>query len=185
LTDVPKLLAESKNILIEGSQGFMLSNYYGTYPYCTSKDVSASTICAEVGIGPTRVDTVVMVIKAYTTRVGNGPFAGEVSEEDAKKVNMQEYGTVTGRPRRTNPNLIWDELRFAAQVNGANCIALTKLDVKFPSCAGIKEYGEMPQDAKDFVKEIETKTGVPVGLIGTGPSADEIMDRRKELGIKI
>lgn len=184
LTDCHEIIANSKSVLIEGSQGFMLSNLYGTYPFCTSKDVSASAICAEVGVGPTRVDTVVMVIKAYTTRVGNGPFEGEVSEEDAKKVNMQEYGTVTARPRRTNPNLIWDEIKLATTVNGANCIALTKLDIKFPECAKTKEYEGLPQDAKDFIKEVEDKTGVKVGLIGTGPSAEDIIDRRDVLGIK-
>lgn len=184
LCDCHEIVNSSKKVLVEGSQGFMLSNLYGTYPFCTSKDVSASSICAEVGIGPTRVDTVVMVIKAYTTRVGNGPFEGEVNEAEAKKLGMQEYGTVTGRPRRTNPNLIWNEIRYAAQVNGANCIALTKLDVKFPKCARMKEFDSLPQEANDFVKEIEKKAGVKVGLIGTGPSMEDIIDRREGLGIK-
>jgi adenylosuccinate synthase len=125
-----------------------------------------------------------MVIKAYTTRVGNGPFEGEVNEAEAKKLGMQEYGTVTGRPRRTNPNLIWKEIKYAVQVNGANCIALTKLDVKFPKCAGMRKFDSLPQEAKDFVGEIEKKSGVKVGLVGTGPSMEEIIDRRAELGIK-
>jgi len=184
LCDCHEIVNGSKNVLVEGSQGFMISNLYGTYPFCTSKDVSASTVCAEVGLGPTRVDTVVMVIKAYTTRVGNGPFAGEVSEEQAKRTNTQEYGTVTGRPRRTNPNLIWDEIKMAAKVNGANCIALTKIDVKFSECANKREYNQLSERAIEFVKEIEKKTGVPVGLIGTGPDAQDTIDRRAELGIK-
>jgi len=156
---------------------------YGTYPYCTSKDVSAPSICAEIGIGPLKVKSVIMVVKAYTTRVGNGPFAGEVSVEEAEKVGMQEYGTVTGRPRRTNPSLIWEELKLSAQVNSASCIALTKLDVKFPSCAGKRKFDELPEDAKAFVKEVEERVGVPVGLIGTGADAKDIIDRREEIGI--
>jgi adenylosuccinate synthase len=184
LCDCHELVNCAKNVLIEGSQGFMLSNLYGTYPFCTSKDVSASAICSEVGIGPTRVDTVVMVIKAYTTRVGNGPFEGEVSEADAKKTGMQEYGTVTGRPRRTNPNLVWNEIKYAARVNGSNCLALTKLDVKFPKAAGVKEFEKLPKEARDFVLLVEKNSGVKVGLIGTGADAVDIIDRRDELGIK-
>ncbi|VVB56886.1 Adenylosuccinate synthetase [uncultured archaeon] len=178
LCDSVEIIHSAKNALVEGSQGFMLSNLYGTYPYCTAKDVSASAICSEVGLGPLDVKSVIMVIKAYTTRVGHGPFPGEVSVAEAEKLGMQEYGTVTGRPRRTNPGLIWDELKTAARVNSADCIALTKLDVKYPACAGAKEYAKLPADAKKFVEEIEKKLGVKVGLIGTGPAAGDIIDRR-------
>jgi adenylosuccinate synthase len=178
LCDAPQIVNSAKNLLVEGSQGFMLSNLYGTYPFCTSKDVSAPTICAEVGIGPLKVKNVIMVIKAYTTRVGEGPFAGEVSKEEAEKVGMQEYGTVTGRPRRTALGLNWDELKLAAQINSASFIALTKLDVKFPSAAKKRKFEELPSDAKAFVSEIEKNVGVKVGLIGTGADAQDIIDRR-------
>ncbi|MFH1306656.1 MAG: adenylosuccinate synthetase [Candidatus Micrarchaeota archaeon] len=180
LCDGVEIVNNAKNLLVEGSQGFMLSNIYGTYPYCTSKDISASTICAEIGLGPLKVDNVIMVIKAYTTRVGEGPFKGEVSVEEAEKVNMQEYGTVTGRPRRTNPNLIWEELKLAAKVNSANYIALTKLDIKFPEAAGMRDYKELPEEAKKFVEEVEKKLGVKVGLVGTGPETEDVIDRRGE-----
>ncbi len=180
LGDVPALVNSAKNVLVEGSQGFMLSNLYGTYPYVTSKDVSASTICAEVGIGPRSVDDVIMVIKAYTTRVGAGPMPGELSVADAEKLGMQEYGTVTGRPRRTNPDLIWPEIKAAAQINSANYIALTKLDVKFPACAKQRDYDGLALDAKRFVEEVEREVGVKVGLIGTGPDAEDIIDRREQ-----
>ncbi len=179
LGDVSALVNDAKKVLVEGSQGFMLSNLFGGYPYVTGKDVSASAICSEVGLGPRKVDEVVMVIKAYTTRVGSGPLPGEVPVEEAKRLGMQEYGTVTGRPRRTNPNLIWDELRTAAQVNSASTIALTKLDVKFPACAKKRKYEELPEEAKRFVAQIEEKVGVPVKLIGTGPDAQDIIDRRQ------
>lgn len=180
-----EMIDSAKNILIEGSQGFMLSNLYGTYPFCTSKDVSAGSVALEVGVGPLKVKTIVMVIKAYTTRVGNGPLKGEVSVEEAEKTGMQEYGTVTGRPRRTNPNLIWDELKLAAKVNSTNCIAVTKLDIKFPSAKGKRKFDELDSEAKTFVKKIEDELGAPVGLIGTGPKAEEIIDRRVELNIPI
>lgn len=179
--DVAEEVNKAKNVLLEGSQGFMLSVLYGTYPFVTSKDVSASSIAADVGLGPTSIDDVIMVIKAYTTRVGNGPFPGEISVEEAVKLNMQEYGTVTGRPRRTSPELHWEDLRFAVLVNGATQIAVTKLDVRFPGNNGVKKYEELTADARRFVDQIEAKLEIPVTLIGTGPDARDIIDRRAEL----
>lgn len=179
LTDVPKEINAAKDVLIEGTQAFMLSNLYGGYPYVTSKDVSASTIAADVGIGPTRIDDVIMVIKSYTTRVGSGPLKNELSVEDAKARGMQEYGTVTGRPRRTSPDLHFDDLKFAAMVNGATQIAITKIDVRFPGNKGVKEYSKLTNEAKSFVQDVEAKMGIPVTLIGSGPDALDIIDRRK------
>ncbi|MCX8163280.1 MAG: adenylosuccinate synthetase [Candidatus Micrarchaeota archaeon] len=184
LTDCWKIVNSTSNLLVEGSQGFMLSNLHGTYPYCTAKDVSASAICSEIGLGPKKVDNVIMVIKSYTTRVGSGPLEGEISPEQAKKLGMDEYGTVTGRQRRVNPNLIWQELKKAVIVNSATFLALTKLDVKYPQAKGLRDFQKLPKKAQDFVFEIEKKLNVPVALIGTGPDAQDIIDRRKELGIK-
>ncbi|MEM4137429.1 MAG: adenylosuccinate synthetase [Candidatus Anstonellaceae archaeon] len=184
LADCWKIVNSTKNLLVEGSQGFMLSNFHGTYPYCTAKDVSACAICSEIGLGPKKVDNVIMVIKSYTTRVGQGPLQGEISPQKAKELGMDEYGTVTGRQRRVNPNLIWEELQKASIVNSATCIALTKLDIKYPQAKGIVEFEKLPPEAKEFVFEIEKKLEVPVGLIGTGPDAMDIIDRREEVGIK-
>ncbi|MFH0818168.1 MAG: adenylosuccinate synthetase, partial [Candidatus Micrarchaeota archaeon] len=178
LTDVPKEVNKSKNVLVEGSQGFMLSLLYGTYPFVTSKDTSASTIAADVGLGPTKIDDVILVLKAYTTRVGNGPFVDEVPHERAVELGYAEYGTVTGRPRRVSEKLHWDELRFACEINSATMLAVTKLDVKFPSCKGVKEYSKLSKEPKKFIEEIEKKIGVPVKFIGTGADAEEIIDRR-------
>ncbi len=178
MTDVVEEVNKAKNVLVEGSQGFMLSLLYGTYPFVTSKDVSASTIAADVGIGPTKIDDVIMVIKSYTTRVGEGPFGGEIKEEEAKSKDMQEYGTVTGRPRRTSPDLHYDELRLAANVNGATQIAITKIDIRFPGNAGVKKYDELTNEAKAFIEKVEKELDVPVTLIGTGPDAEEIIDKR-------
>ncbi len=178
LTDVVKEVNSAKNVLVEGSQGFMLSVLYGTYPFVTSKDVSASTIAADVGLGPTRIDDVIMVIKSYTTRVGAGPFKNEMDTESAKDKNMQEYGTVTGRARRSSPDLHFDDLKLAAQVNGATQIAITKIDVRFPGNKGVKKYEDLTAEAKAFIENVEKELDVPVTLIGTGPDALEIIDRR-------
>lgn len=178
LTDVVKEVNEAKNVLVEGTQGFMLSLLYGTYPFVTSKDTSASTMAADVGLGPTSIDEVVMVIKAYTTRVGNGPFPDEIPVDEAVKLGYQEYGTVTGRPRRTSKELHYDDLRLAATINGATQIAITKIDVRFPGNAGVKTFEKLTQPAKDFIKKVEQELKVPVTLIGTGPDAMDIIDLR-------
>ncbi len=179
LTDVAKEVNAESDVLIEGTQAFMLSNLYGTYPFVTSKDVSASTIAADVGLGPTRIDEVVMVVKAYTTRVGSGPLRGEISVEEAKSKGMQEYGTVSGRPRRTSLDLHFDDLKNAAMINGASQIAITKIDVRFPGNQGVKDYRKLTKEAQGFVEAAEKGIGVPVTLIGTGPDAEDIIDRRE------
>jgi adenylosuccinate synthase len=181
VVDVADAVHKAKDVFVEGSQGFMLSCLYGTYPFVTSKDVSASTIAADVGLGPTSIDQVIMVIKAYTTRVGNGPFPSEIEVEESVKLNFQEYGTVTGRPRRTSPELHWEDLNFAAQVNSATQIAVTKVDVRYPGNEGKTKYGELTAEARMFLDQIEAKLGIPVTLIGTGPDAKHIIDRREEL----
>ena len=180
ITDVVKEVNEAKNVIVEGTQGFMLSNYYGTYPFVTSKDVSASSVAADVGLGPTQIDEVVMVIKSYTTRVGSGPLKNELSIEEATKKSMQEYGTVTGRARRSSPELHYDDLRLAARINGATQIAITKIDVKFPGNDRIKEYSKLTSDAKKFIEEVEKELKLPVTLIGTGPDVEDTIDRRRK-----
>jgi adenylosuccinate synthase len=179
ICDVEKEVNASRNVIIEGTQGFMLSLLYGTYPFVTSKDTSASTAAADVGLGPKSIDEVVMVIKAYTTRVGNGPFPGEISVEEATRLGFQEYGTVTGRPRRTSKELHFEDLRMAARINSATQIAITKLDVRFPGNAGVREFSKLTKEAQEFVLNAEREIGVPVTLIGTGADALDIVDRRK------
>jgi adenylosuccinate synthase len=181
LADVPaianKALDDGKNLLIEGTQGTFISLYYGQYPYVTSKDVCAAAACSDVGVGPTRVTDVVMVLKSYVTRVGGGELDGEISHEEAKKRGWDEYGTVTGRQRRAAP-FDYNLARRAKMINGATMIGLTKLDVLFPDCKGVKEYAELGADAKKFVRKIEDEVKTPVSLIGTGPGVDELIDRR-------
>ncbi|OGD61470.1 adenylosuccinate synthetase [Candidatus Bathyarchaeota archaeon RBG_13_52_12] len=181
LADVPaianKALDDGRDLLIEGTQGTFISLYYGQYPYVTSKDVCAAAACSDVGVGPTRVTDVAMVLKSYVTRVGGGELDGEISQEEAKIRGWDEYGTVTGRQRRAAP-FDYNLARRAKMINGATMIALTKLDVLYPDCRGAKEYAELGVDAKKFVKKIENEVKVPVSLIGTGPSVDELIDMR-------
>lgn len=181
LTDVPQEVNEAlndrKNVLIEGTQGTYLSLYHGTYPYCTSKDVTASAACSDVGIGPTRVNDVVLVFKTYTTRVGGGPLPNELSQEEAEKRGWAEVATVTGRIRRAAP-FNYDLAKRAVMLNGATQAAVTKIDIVYPECKGVQSYEELSQQAKTFIKKIEKEIKVPVTLVGTGPGTWEIVDRR-------
>ena len=183
LTDVPldvnTAIDEGEFVLIEGTQGFALSLYYGTYPYVTSKDTSASQMAADVGVGPTKIEDVVVVFKTFPTRVGAGPFPTEMSQEEAESLGIIEYGTVTGRRRRIG---YWDgELaKYSAMVNGATQIALTGIDKLDRECYGITEWNKLSRKAREFVEKVEDDTGVPVTLISTGPSLEQIIDLRDE-----
>jgi adenylosuccinate synthase len=181
LRDVPILINDAldrgENVLLEGTQGTYLSLYHGGYPYVTSNDVCASAICSDVGVGPKRVDEVIMVCKAYVTRVGEGPLEGEISFEEAKKRGWDEYGTVTGRQRRASP-FNHKLAKRAAIINSATQIAITKIDIIFPSTKSMQHYDNLPKEAKLFVSEVEKKVGLPVTLIGTGPGVEEVIDRR-------
>ena len=175
--EVQKALAENKKIIVEGTQGTFLSLYHGTYPYVTSKDTTASAACADVGVGPTQVDDVVVIFKAYVTRVGEGPLEGQLERDEVARRGWTEFGTVTGRERRAAP-FDFKLAKRAVQINGATQIALTKLDVLFPSAKGAKRLEQLDKEAKEFVLKIERETGVPVTLIGTGPGEEDIIDRR-------
>ena len=181
LIDVPlevnSALDRNENVLIEGTQGTHLSLWHGTYPFVTTKDVTASGICADVGVGPKKVDDVIVVFKAYLTRVGTGPMPGELSEEETSQLGWEEFGTVTGRLRRA-AEFDFELAKRAVMLSSANQISITKLDVRFPNCAGITSYNELEEDAKSFIKNIEEELGVRVTLIGTGPSINDVIDLR-------
>ena len=170
-------LDRKESVIVEGTQGTYLSLFHGGYPYVTSKDVTASGICSDVGIGPKRVDEVLVVFKAYVTRVGGGPLNKEIDEEEAKKRGWLEFGSVTGRQRRASP-FDMELAKRAIRLNSASQLAVTKLDVLFPHCAGMRDYGRLPHDAKKFIEEIEGETGLRVTMIGTGPEIYDIVDRR-------
>jgi adenylosuccinate synthase len=179
VAEINEGLDNGKNVLLEGTQGFMLSLFLGGgYPYVTSRDTSASAIASEAGVGPTRVDDVLIVYKSFITRVGGGPLPGEISKEEAQKRGWFETAAGTGRDRRSAP-FDFDLARRTAKINGATQAAVTKLDSLYPSTKGKRTFNALPNEAKQFIKEIEAKTGIPVTLIGTGPEALDIVDRRK------
>jgi len=181
ITDVPQeinsALSANENVLVEGTQGTFLSLWHGTYPFVTSKDVTASGICADVGLGPTKVDEVIVVFKSYVTRVGTGPLENELSLEEAEKKGWSEFGTVTGRQRRA-ATFDFNLARRAIMLNSATQIAITKLDILFPDCAGKISFDELSKDAKAFIKNIEDELNTPVTIIGTGPDINDVIDRR-------
>lgn len=183
LCDVPfeinKVLNEGKYVLVEGTQGFGISLFYGTYPYVTSKDTTASQIAADVGIGPTKVDDVIIVFKSFPTRVGAGPFETEISEKKSFYLNIEEYGTVTGRKRRIG---MWDSkmASYAAMINGATIAALSGLDRMDAACKGIRKYEELSKEVKNFVEKVEKDLHIPVALLSTGPEISEMVDLRAE-----
>jgi adenylosuccinate synthase len=177
--EVHSCLKSGGRVLLEGTQGTYLSLYHGTYPYVTSRDVSASGVCSEVGVGPMDVDEVVVVFKAYVTRVGGGPLEGELPEEEATKRGWMEIATVTGRKRRAAP-FNFDLAERAIRINSGTQIALTKLDAVFPECRSASDFDKLPMDAKKFVEGIEGRLGLPVAIIGTGPGTLDVVDRRRK-----
>lgn len=182
LCDVPleinEALDRGNGVLVEGTQGFGISLFYGTYPFVTSKDTTASQMAADVGIGPTRVDDVVVVFKSFPTRVGEGPFETQMTEEKAEELHIEEYGTVTHRRRRIGR---WDGkmAAYSAMINGATMVALSGVDRLDQSCRGVTEYAELSKEVKDFAAQVEQDTRVPVKLISTGPELSEIVDLRE------
>ena len=127
---VYKAIQQRKNVLFEGAQGTLLDLDHGTYPYVTSSNPVAGGACIGTGIGPTVIDRVIGVAKAYTTRVGEGPFPTELTCEVGEHLGDRgaEFGTTTGRRRRCG----WFDAvigRYAVRINGLDCLAITKLDV--------------------------------------------------------
>jgi len=177
-TEANRAIDAGKKVLLEGTQGLMLSLFHGTYPYVTGRDTSASAICSEAGVGPTKVDNVLVVFKAFVTRVGTGPLPGELTKEEALKHGWFETAAGTGRDRRSAP-FNFELAKKAVMVNGVTQAALTKLDILFPQCKGARTYDKLSTEAKQFINEIEKQTGISVVLIGTGPEALDIIDRRK------
>jgi adenylosuccinate synthase len=224
VSDTVNLLHDAREageaILLEGAQATFLDVDHGTYPFVTSSNPTSGGAAVGTGLGPRHIDRVVGIAKAYTTRVGMGPFPSELTDAlgEALVDIGREYGTVTGRRRRTG----WLDtvmLRHATRLNSLTEIALTKLDVldtfdevkvcvaykingevvkNYPdtverlaqvepvyetltgwksSTEGITSFDALPDSAKKLVAIVERETGIPVSLIGTGPSRDAIVDR--------
>ncbi len=158
---VDRALRDGRSVLFEGAHGTLLDLDHGTYPFVTSSSTLAGGAPAGIGIGPTRIDSVIGVAKAYVTRVGEGPFPTEIESDDQERVRElgAEFGTVTGRERRCG----WLDLvalRYASRLNGITSLALTKLDVlsafdELPVCTRYRlrdgtETDEFPPHQSDF-----------------------------------
>ena len=196
-------IKDEKSILFEGAQGTLLDIDHGTYPYVTSSSTTAGGVSTGLGIGPKFIDKIIGISKAYTTRVGEGPFMTELfdlnGEHLAKKGN--EFGATTGRARRCG----WLDLvalKKAIFTNSVTDLCITKLDVmdelkqiqvcveyknKEPiyknfdgwltSTEGITEYSQLPENAKKYIEFIENFTQCNASIISTGPSRDQTINR--------
>lgn len=224
VADTVNLLHDARengeSILLEGAQATFLDVDHGTYPYVTSSNPTSGGAAVGSGLGPRHIDRVVGIAKAYTTRVGMGPFPSELNDAlgEALVDIGREYGTVTGRRRRTG----WLDtvmLRHATRLNSLTEIALTKLDVldtfdevkvcigyringevvkNYPdtverlaqvepvwetlpgwksSTEGITSFDALPDSARKLVAIVERETGIPVTMVGTGPSRDAMVVR--------
>jgi adenylosuccinate synthase len=184
---IDEALRAGKDVLFEGAQATLLDLDHGTYPFVTSSNPTAAGAAIGTGIGPTRIDTVIGVAKAYVTRVGEGPFPSEIEEPEQSRIRELggEFGTVTGRHRRCG----WLDLvalRYAVRVNGLDRLALTKLDVlshfsEIPVCVRYRlpdgtETKHFPAHQSDFHAAqpvLETLPGWEDDL-GSCSSVDEL-----------
>jgi adenylosuccinate synthase len=155
-------LAKKKSILAEGAQGALLDVDHGTYPYVTSSNPTSGGACTGLGIPPTAIKSIVGVVKAYSTRVGNGPFPTELTNETGNELRRigGEFGATTGRPRRCG----WldvESLRYSIQVNGISQIAITKLDVldtfdEIQICTGYSRDGKKLRNFPTNVRTLDS-----------------------------
>jgi len=154
-------LARGDNVLLEGAQGALLDVDHGTYPFVTSSHTTAGGAAVGAGIGPTAIDAVLGIVKAYTTRVGNGPLPTEAKPEESERLRSigDEFGATTGRPRRCG----WFDavvVRYAVRVNGLTGLAVTKLDVlddfeTVPVCTHYRLDGARIDDLPDNVAALD------------------------------
>ena len=203
IIDVPeyieKLFNDNKKIVFEGAQGTLLDIDHGTYPYVTSSNTTVGGIFTGSGVAPKKLDYILAIVKAYTTRVGSGPFMTELFDNNGKILSERghEVGATTGRERRCG----WLDLvslKRSIIINGFTGICLTKLDVLdtfkiikvcteyrdnkpvykeyegwVESIAGIQDYNDLPSNAKKYIKDIEEFLNVPVDIISNGPGREE------------
>ena len=220
-------MKNGKTVLFEGAQGTFLDNIFGTFPFVTSSNTIAAGICTGGGVGPSHINHTLGVLKAYTTRVGNGPMPTEVADEnsflDAKAA--REYGTTTGRKRRVG----WFDAvlaKHSAGINGIDSLALMKLDIldtvpKIKVCTAykykgktydhipglctnfdeltpvyeeldgwmkptvnVRNYEDLPEQAKRYVQRISELVGVKIYMISVGPERSQtiLMEKNSPFG---
>jgi adenylosuccinate synthase len=165
-------IQKGKHILFEGAQGALLDLDHGTYPYVTASNTVAGNACAGSGIGPTMIDSVIGVAKAYTTRVGEGPFPTELKDQVGERIREKggEYGATTGRPRRCG----WFDavvVNHAIRINGIQEVAITKLDVlndfdKVKICVGYRVNGKILHHVPSNLKILESSEPIYEELDG-------------------
>jgi adenylosuccinate synthase len=182
---VARKIQDGKHVLFEGAQGCLLDLDHGTYPYVTSSSTIAAGACQSAGIGPTQIDTVVGITKAYATRVGEGPFPTEIKGEAGDRLRQAggEFGATTGRPRRCGW-LDLPALRMGVRLSGMGSLALTKLDVlanlgEVSVCVAYKldgkELDEPPTDPEDIARAQPVFASFP-GWTKLPTHADDISD---------
>jgi adenylosuccinate synthase len=166
-----RMLSEGKTVVLEAGQATLLDVDHGTYPFVTSSNATAGGACTGSGIPPTRISRVIAVVKAYTTRVGEGPFPTELLDEAGERLRQAgaEFGTTTGRPRRCG----WFDApvaRYAARINGVTDFVLTKLDVltgldEVPVCVAYEIDGvrceELPTNQAEFARAVPVYESLP------------------------
>lgn len=156
-----EVVKEGGSVILEGAQGTMLDVDHGTYPFVTSSNSSAGGACTGLGIPPSKIDRIVGVAKAYTTRVGEGPFPSELKDGWGELLRKRgsEYGATTGRPRRCG----WFDVlvvKYAAWINGLDCLAITKIDVldsfeKIFLCVGYRYKGDILEEMPEETRVLE------------------------------
>ncbi len=180
--ELARYLEKEESILFEGAQGTLLDIDHGTYPFVTSSSTLAANACASSGVGVTAIDEVIGVVKAYTTRVGSGPFPVELDDQIGEHLSVKggEVGTTTGRPRRCG----WLDmvaLRYAVQLNGLNSFALTKLDVlsglaTIKVCEAYRLRGEVIDYFPSSIEDLAACEPVLVEFVGWSEDISEILD---------
>ena len=188
---------EKKAVLFEGAQGVMLDIDYGTYPFVTSSNPIGGGAATGSGYGPTMIDEVIGVAKAYVTRVGEGPFVTELTDETGDKIREigHEYGVTTGRPRRCG----WFDavtMKYAVLVGGLTSIALTSYPTDVfihkylepvyethkgwgQDITGITEYEKLPENAKKYLARLEELLEVPISIVSVGPDREQTIFKTK------
>ena len=196
-------IEEDKSILFEGAQGTLLDIDQGTYPFVTSSSTTAGGVSTGLGIGPKYIDKIIGITKAYTTRVGEGPFITELFDANGEMLakNGHEFGATTGRPRRCG----WLDLvalKKAVFTNSVTDLCLTKLDVldtfkEISVCIkydngnpiyknfegwndkteGVTDFNNLPHNAKSYINFIEEFIGCEISIVSTGPSRDQTITR--------
>lgn len=186
VTDTAVMLNEAidngEKVMFEGAQGALLDIDHGTYPFVTSSSATAGGAVTGTGVGPTRIGTVIGVTKAYVTRVGEGPFPTEIHDNSADllRARGQEYGAVTGRPRRCG----WLDLpllRYSNMINGTEWLVVTKMDVmdecaEIPVCTGYKIDGKITDVIPADMRGFESIQPIYTTLKGWNTSTEGIVE---------